>query len=58
MMLGIGGTMVRLAVRASHQCPTQDEIATPKKLLELTKSNSSGISFCNARQKSVDTQIR
>ena len=42
---GIGGTVKRLAAKASLQRPYSEQIMTPRQLFQFDEDNISGISF-------------
>ena len=42
---GIGGTVKRLAAKASLQWPYSEQIMTPRQLFQFAEDNISGISF-------------
>ena len=42
---GIGGTVKRLAAKASLQRPYSEQIMTPRQLFQFAKDNISGIGF-------------
>ena len=48
---GIGGTIKRLAAKASLQRPYNDQIMTPRQLFDWAKSNIQNISFAYVTQE-------
>lgn len=55
---GIGGTLKRLAAKASLQRPNNDQITTPKQLYEWAKSNIAGINVHFVSQDEYDDHAK
>ena len=53
---GVGGTVKRLAARASLQRPYEEQIMTPYQLFEWASSNVPGITFCYCSTEEYEEQ--